>query len=169
MKLTACSMDGSIKVLDLEDVGKMLSLKELGDICETKYGNRPKSYDDGFIVPATLNKRSQIIDDVDQWRETNDIKMSRPSENTHTIQSSFQRQPQNGSVESDMTASPNSLNAKPPSLPNGQAKRSVTNTQTEIRTKSGKRKITPMFLGPLESAPTTSFGYVYDLIFLLYF
>ena len=127
-------MDGTIKLLDFEEIGNLLTAKEMGDLCEKKYGFRPLVYGD---VESNLNpKQSIVIDDIDQYRKlhgtekVNDVAKNAGSQNRLSAVMS--------------SPEPKKQITQPPK----------TMEQMEFRTKSGKKKITPVYLGPLESAPT---------------
>lgn len=146
--LSVCSTDGTVKFLNLEKLGKLVSIKEMGEVCEKLYGIRPRIYSDSPTNGASPKKRARIIDDVDEWIEAANAEV--PKMNGH-VENRVLTTTVNGTNHTTMNGTVNVESQKSQSTSTSQ------NVQMEFRTKSGKRKIQPIFLGPLcETEPTTS-------------
>uniref|UniRef100_A0A914CAD0 Protein HIRA-like C-terminal domain-containing protein n=1 Tax=Acrobeloides nanus TaxID=290746 RepID=A0A914CAD0_9BILA len=96
----------------------------------------------------------RVIDDVDKWSEMHGMKELNGHSKDLVVSSPAK-------VPSQLPVGKINLThnmAAPARSSQEVVQQGSSNTQMEFRTKSGKRKITPMFLGPLESAPTTTFS-----------
>lgn len=134
-------MDGTIKLINFEGIGKMFTKIEMGDLCEKKYGFKPRIYGDAELN-VSPSKQSKIIDDISHYRKILGV-AEVPNKNGETNETPIS---QTHIAINGLNTTSSPVKKPPETIP-------VTDKQIEFRTKSGKKKITPIYLGPLDSVP----------------
>uniref|UniRef100_A0A158Q446 Protein HIRA n=1 Tax=Dracunculus medinensis TaxID=318479 RepID=A0A158Q446_DRAME len=143
--LTISSMDGSIKsiLLNAREVGRLLSSKEMGDMCERLYSRRPLQYCDSSLnCSSTVTNGSKFVDDLANLNREKMVTVSDKfekvlSEEQKKSDAISQKNNEDGKQKQDVEQTKN-ISAS-----------SVPVVQAESRTKSNKRRIQPLFVASL--------------------
>ncbi|VBB26900.1 unnamed protein product [Acanthocheilonema viteae] len=140
--LTICSMDGTVKsiVFDAKELGRLLTSSEMGDLCERMYSRRPLQYSSGqlnnghqLLSPKDSNR--MFIDDLKKLQnEKQEPKQSKLHDGGSFTSSQMKEVPSNQATISTCDAEKMPVSSELPKK------------QTELRTKSGKRRIQPAFI-----------------------
>uniref|UniRef100_A0A915PEM6 Protein HIRA n=1 Tax=Setaria digitata TaxID=48799 RepID=A0A915PEM6_9BILA len=148
--LTICSMDGTVKsiVFDAKELGRLLTSSEMGDLCERMYSRRPLQYSgpliNGHHLLSSKDSNRMFVDDLKKLQnEKQESKQSEVHDNNSFVSSQMKE-----STDRQATVRiPISYDAVQTSRPEKMLTGSdVSAKQTELRTKSGKRRIQPAFI-----------------------
>ncbi|KAM3723430.1 Protein HIRA [Dirofilaria immitis] len=127
--LTICSMDGTIKsiVFDTKELGRLLTSSEMGDLCERMYSRRPLQYSSGHLINGhqLLSSKDSSRMFIDDLKKLQNEKQEPRQAKVHDNSSFSSSQIIPVSCDSALESS---------------------KKQTELRTKSGKRRIQPAFI-----------------------
>ncbi|WKX98884.1 hypothetical protein Q1695_014060 [Nippostrongylus brasiliensis] len=133
--LVVSSQDGSIKYLSFreKELGTMLTLQKMGNVCESLYKIRPIqycNYSNGVSAADTPSKmNNSFIDSPEELMATRKAEAAAPKETTKS------------GAETAPTATSSTQRAVSKALTEQRQQ------QLEVRTSDGKRRIQPIFLG----------------------
>lgn len=167
--LIICSMDGSVKsvVFSESEVGHLLTSMEMGEVCERLYSTMPSQYNmQGVLRSDTLVNKTNgnvFVDDYEKIVEKSNAEKSKVLSEAKKKEELMQRATvgvksavENPDSFKQAVAVPETLNQKaenkkPPEVTH-------SSEQKEVRTKSGKRRIQPVFVASLVSTEPENAG-----------
>ncbi|VDN03911.1 unnamed protein product [Thelazia callipaeda] len=157
--LTICSMDGTVKsiLFDAKELGRLLSSSEMGDLCEHMYSRRPLQFSSGQAInghqPCSKDSSRMFVDDLKKLEGEKQIfkQPDVPDSSSLTV-SDIKKPSENQIISSGTILVHTDRIDSSEKVPN---KPEVEITQTELRTKSGKRRIQPAFIGSVTVSETS--------------
>ncbi|CAG9535187.1 unnamed protein product [Cercopithifilaria johnstoni] len=143
--LTICSMDGTVKsiVFDAKELGRLLTSSEMGDLCERIYSRRPLQYssrqlNNGHQLLSTKDSSRMFVDDLKKLQsKKQEPEQSKLHDNDSFTSSQVKEVPSSRPIVST------SISCDAEKMP---VSSELPKKQTELRTKSGKRRIQPAFI-----------------------